>query len=116
MKRLSYATLKDIGYEGYYLESAPEKVMQFGEGVFLRAFTNYWFDVANERAGWNGKCVIVKPRNGHSEICRQLNEQDGLYTLYLRGRENGKVVNQKRVISSVSRCLNRTCMRRGLCR
>ena len=106
MKRLSYATLKDIGYTDYYLESAPEKVMQFGEGVFLRAFTNYWFDVANEKAGWNGKCVIVKPRTGHSEICRQLNEQDGLYTLYLRGRENGKVVNQKRVISSVSRCLN----------
>ena len=106
MKRLSYAALKELGYAGYILESAPEKVMQFGEGVFLRAFSDYWFDVANEKAGWNGKCVIVKPRNGRSETCRLLNEQDGLYTLYLRGRENGQIVNRKRIISSVSRCLN----------
>lgn len=106
MDKLCFNTLKKVEYDGYLLKSAPEKVMQFGEGVFLRAFTNYWFDVANEKAGWNGKCVIIKPRNGHSEICRQLNEQDGLYTLYLRGRENGETINRKRIISSVSRCLN----------
>lgn len=106
MKRLKYEVLKEIGYDGYLLKSAPEKVMQFGEGVFLRAFANYWFDVANEKAGWNGKCVIIKPRNGRSEICRQLNEQEGLYTLYLRGRKNGETINRKRIISSVSRCLN----------
>ncbi len=106
MERLNYRTLKKSGYEGYFLPSAPEKVMQFGEGVFLRAFTNYWFDVANEKAGFNGKCVIIKPRNGDFTICRQLNEQEGLYTLYLRGMEMGQVVDRKRVISSVSRCLN----------
>ena len=37
---------------------------------------------------------------------KQINEQQGLYTLYLRGRENGEKVDRKRVISSVSRCLN----------
>ena len=61
MELLNYEVLKKSGYEGYILESAPEKVMQFGEGNFLRAFVDYWFDVANEKAGWNGKCVLVQP-------------------------------------------------------
>ena len=86
------------------LEDAPEKVLQFGEGNFLRAFVNYWFDVSNEKAGWNGKCVLVQPiAPGLSKL---INAQEGLYTLYLRGRENGQKVDRKRVISSVSRCLN----------
>ena len=106
MEKLNYTTLKASGYTGYVLEKAPERVMQFGEGNFLRAFVEYWFDLANEKAGWNGKCVIIKPRNSRSKICQQLNEQQGLYTLYLRGIENGKPVDSKRVISSVSRCVN----------
>ena len=78
--------------------------MQFGEGNFLRAFVNYWFDVSNEKAGWNGKCVLVQPiAQGLTQL---INEQEGLYTLYLRGTENGQKVDRKRVISSVSRCLN----------
>lgn len=39
----------------------PKKVLQFGEGNFLRAFMDYWFDLANEKADWNGKCVLVQP-------------------------------------------------------
>ncbi len=104
MKQLSYQTLKEIGYSGYLLEDAPEKVMQFGEGNFLRAFADYWFDLANERTGWNGKCVLVQPIS--TGLCDVINRQEGLYTLYLRGMENGAPVDQKRVISSVSRCVN----------
>ena len=104
MERLSYATLKNVGYEGYILESAPEKVMQFGEGNFLRAFVNYWFDLANEKAGWNGKCCLVQPIA--PGLAKMINEQEGLYTLYLRGSQNGQKVDDMRVISSVSRCLN----------
>ena len=80
------------------------KVLQFGEGNFLRAFVNYWFDLANERVGWNGKCVLVQPiAQGLTQL---INEQEGLYTLYLRGSQNGQKVDDMRVISSVSRCLN----------
>ena len=104
MERLGYATLKNAGYDGYILESAPEKVLQFGEGNFLRAFVNYWFDLANERVGWNGKCCLVQPIA--PGLAKMINEQDGLYTLYLRGSQNGQKVDDKRVISSVSRCLN----------
>ena len=39
----------------------PKRVLQFGEGNFLRAFVDYWFDLANEKADWNGKCVLVQP-------------------------------------------------------
>ncbi|MDE6280545.1 MAG: tagaturonate reductase [Oscillospiraceae bacterium] len=104
MKLLNYQTLKESGYEGYILEDAPEKVLQFGEGNFLRAFVNYWFDVSNEKVGWNGKCILVQPIA--PGLAGLINEQEGLYTLYLRGRENGEKVDKKRVISSVSRCLN----------
>ncbi len=104
MKKLCYQTLEELGYQGYLLKDAPEKVLQFGEGNFLRAFVNYWFDVSNERAGWNGKCVLVQPIA--PGLAKLINEQEGLYTLYLRGRENGERVDKKRIISSVSRCLN----------
>ena len=104
MEKLNYEVLKKSGYEGYILENAPEKVMQFGEGNFLRAFVNYWFDLANEKAGWNGKCCLVQPIA--PGLAKLINEQEGLYTLYLRGSEKGQKVDDKRVISSVSRCLN----------
>jgi len=104
MEKLNYRVLKESGYEGFVLEKAPEKVMQFGEGNFLRAFVDYWFDLANERAGWNGKCVLVQPIA--QGLTGMINEQEGLYTLYLRGSEKGQKVDDKRVISSVSRCLN----------
>ena len=104
MEKLNYDVIKKVGYDGYLLKEAPEKVMQFGEGNFLRAFVDYWFDLANEKADWNGKCCLVQPiAQGLSDM---INEQEGLYTLYLRGSENGQKVDDKRVISSVSRCLN----------
>ena len=104
MGQLCYETLEKAGYTGYLLKNAPERVLQFGEGNFLRAFADYWFDMANEKAGWNGKCVLVQPiAQGLTQL---INRQEGLYTLYLRGRQNGEKVDAKRVISSVSRCLN----------
>ena len=104
MEQLCYETLENAGYTGYLLKNAPERVLQFGEGNFLRAFADYWFDMANEKAGWNGKCVLVQPiAQGLTQL---INRQEGLYTLYLRGRQNGEKVDAKRVISSVSRCLN----------
>ena len=104
MEQLCYETLEKAGYTGYLLKNAPERVLQCGEGNFLRAFADYWFDMANEKAGWNGKCVLVQPiAQGLTQL---INRQEGLYTLYLRGRQNGEKVDAKRVISSVSRCLN----------
>ena len=104
MERLNYEVLKKTGYNGYILEKAPEKVMQFGEGNFLRAFVDDFIDIANEKAGFNGKVVLVQPiAQGLTDL---INQQEGLYTLYLRGSEKGVKVDNKRVISAVSRCIN----------
>lgn len=108
MERLSYETLNRQGYEGYLLKDAPERILQFGEGNFMRAFAEDFVDRMNEKADFNGKVVLVQPRaprSGHS-LAQNLNEQEGLYTLYLRGFEKGEEINEKRVISCVSRCLN----------
>ena len=104
MKQLNYKVLKESGYDGYVLEKGTEKVLQFGEGNFLRAFVDDFIDLANERVGYNGKAVLVQPiAQGLTEL---INQQEGLYTLYLRGSENGRKVDEKRVISCVSRCIN----------
>ena len=55
MKHLSYQTLKEIGYDGYLLKEAPERVLQFGEGNFLRAFVEDFIDRMNESAGFASK-------------------------------------------------------------
>lgn len=108
MKKLSYETLKEQGYEGFLLKDAPERVLQFGEGNFLRAFVDYFIDMMNEKTGFNSKVVLVQPIAEHKgfSLADVINEQEGLYTLYLRGFENGRKVNDKRIISCVSRCLN----------
>ncbi|MBQ7486686.1 MAG: tagaturonate reductase, partial [Clostridia bacterium] len=104
MDQLNYSVLETSGYQGYVLKSAPEKVMQFGEGNFLRAFVDDFIDIANEKAGFNGKVVLVQPiAMGLTEL---INKPEGLYTLYLRGSEKGKKIDDKRVFSCVSRCLN----------
>lgn len=104
MNKLNYKTLEEVGYKGYILKNAPVKVLQFGEGNFLRAFVDYWFDMANEKVGWNGKVAVVQPiSQGLTEV---INSQEGLYTLYLRGSENGEKVDKKRVISVIDRCYN----------
>lgn len=104
MELLNYEVLGKSGYEGYVLKDAPVKVLQFGEGNFMRAFVDYFFDISNEKAGFNGKVALVQPINmGLTEL---INKQEGLYTLYLRGSENGQKVDAKRVISAVDCCLN----------
>ena len=59
MERLSYKTLEEQGYTGYLLKDAPERVLQFGEGNFLRAFVDYMIDIANETGDFNGDIVSV---------------------------------------------------------
>lgn len=83
--------------------SRPLKVVQFGEGNFLRAFVDYMIDIANERGVFDGSVAIVKPiAVGNLE---RFERQDCLYTVNLRGKQNGEVVNTSRVITCVDRTL-----------
>ena len=77
----------------------PIRVMQFGEGNFLRAFADYFIDILNEKTDFNGGIAIVKPIPfGNLD---NFKAQDNLYTVILRGRKNGEVVNAARVVTSV---------------
>ncbi len=82
----------------------PIKVLQFGEGNFLRAFADYMIDVANENGLFNGNIVIVKPRQ-HGSLA-SFQTQDSLYTVNLRGKEKGETVDCARIIRSVDRAVN----------
>lgn len=100
MKKLDYSILQAQNLK----KNMEERFLQIGEGNFLRAFVDYFIDVANEKIDLNSKVVVVQPiENGLSDI---LNEQEGLYTLYLRGLQNNKKVEEKRIISCISRAIN----------
>ena len=81
-----------------------ERVIQFGEGGFLRAFCDWMIDMANEKAGMDAGVVIVQPIE--RGMVSMLNEQDGLYTLILRGQVDGKPSKDERIIQSVKRGLS----------
>ena len=78
----------------------PVKVLQFGEGNFLRAFVDYMIDIANEKTDFNGGIVLVKPISfGNLEAFHQ---QDCRYTVMLRGLVDGNPTEQSRLITSVN--------------
>jgi tagaturonate reductase len=89
-------------YKGY--QEYPEKVLQFGEGNFLRCFVDWMFYQLNKKAGFNGSVVVVQPID--KGMVDMLNEQDGLYTIYLRGLKNGKAESTHEVIDVISRGIN----------
>ena len=81
-----------------------ETVIQFGEGGFLRGFVDYFFHQLREKGLYDGKIVVVQPIE--KGMCEVLAEQNGEYNLFLRGIENGEVVNEHTHITSISRALN----------
>lgn len=80
----------------------PEKVLQFGTGVLLRALPDYFIDKANKQGIFNGRVVIVKSTDSDSTA---FDKQDGLYTVCVRGIENKKTVEENIINASVSRVL-----------
>lgn len=84
--------------------SRPIKVMQFGEGNFLRAFVDWILQKMNNAKVFDGGVVVVQPMPfGRVE---NLKEQDGLYTLYLQGLQNGKTERVHEVIDVLEDYLN----------
>ncbi len=78
----------------------PVKVLQFGEGNFLRGFVDHMIDVANEKGVFDGSVVIVKPiAFGNLDM---FHEQECQYTLSLRGKEDGQTKVENRIITCVS--------------
>lgn len=82
----------------------PERVIQFGEGNFLRAFVDWIINEMDEKTSFNGSVVIVQPRErNHIEPLRA---QDCLYHVNLLGLRDGLAINETKRINCVSRALN----------
>ena len=81
----------------------PVKILQFGEGNFLRAFVDYMIDIANEKGMFDGDIVLVKPIEFGS--LDRFHEQDCQYTVQLRGIVEGEAKKINRVVKSVAGCL-----------
>lgn len=82
----------------------PERILQFGEGNFLRAFVDWMVQRMNERVGFNSSVAIVQPiARGLADL---INRQDGLYHLVLEGMKDGEAVRETELINCVTRCIN----------
>lgn len=82
----------------------PEKVLQFGTGVLLRGLPDFLIDQANRQGIFNGRVVVVKSTDGGDAAAFE--RQDNLYTVCVRGIEDGQPVRQDVVCASLSRVLS----------
>ena len=84
--------------------SRPIKVVQFGEGNFLRAFVDYALQVLNRDTAFDGSVAVVQPiPNGLVDL---LESQDGLYTLLQKGVAKGEIIDNQDVIDVIEKCIN----------
>lgn len=82
----------------------PEKVLQFGTGVLLRGLPDYLIDKANRQGIFNGRVVVVKSTDGGD--IDAFDRQDNLYTLCIRGVDDGQTIEENVVCSAISRVLS----------
>ena len=88
----------------FQADSYTERILQFGEGNFLRAFANWMIHEMNHHANFDAGTVVVQPiANG---LIKTINDQDGLYTLYINGIKNGEVLSERKVIDCIKRGIN----------
>jgi tagaturonate reductase len=96
--------LKKLNRSSVSAPTYPERILQFGEGNFLRAFANWMIHKMNKEAGFDAGVVVVQPID--QGLIKMLNDQGGLYTLYLNGIKNGEAVSEHEVIDCIQRGLN----------
>lgn len=96
--------MKELNKQTTDVCQRPERIIQFGEGNFLRAFVDWIIWNMNEKAGFNSSVVVVQPiEKGMIDL---LNKQDNLYHVNLQGLDKGKAVNKLELIDVISRSLN----------
>ena len=94
----------DVQLPPFPLLPLPERVLQFGTGILLRGLPDYLIDKANRQGIFNGRIVVVKSTDGGD--IDAFRRQDNLYTLCIRGVENGRLVEQNVICSAISRVLS----------
>jgi tagaturonate reductase len=82
----------------------PIKVVQFGEGNFLRAFVDYAFQRLNNEVDFNAGIAVVQPLK--EGMVNMINDQDGLYTLFMNGIKKGEKIQDIQLISNIVKAIN----------
>lgn len=82
----------------------PERILQFGGGNFLRAFSNWMFEILNEETNFSSSIIIVKPTPRGDYTA--LRVQEGLYHVILNGLANGHLKTEQRLIQNISRIIH----------
>lgn len=88
----------------YIKPEREERVIQFGEGGFLRGFADWILQITNEKTNFNGSVVVVQPIP--EGMCGVLSEQDCVYTHVMRGTRDGVPVVDTKIIDVISRTVN----------
>ncbi len=88
----------------YRRTQRPTRVLQYGEGNFLRAFVDYMLDIVNEKGLFDGDVAIVKPIAFGS--LDAFHQQDNLYTVCLRGKAGGQVVRENRAVTCIGQAVD----------
>ena len=83
--------------------SLPVRVLQFGEGNFLRGFIDWMLQEMNDQGIFNGKAAVVVPIPGKKD--HPWVDQNCAYTLVTRGVTDGQIVDSFRTITSIDRIL-----------
>lgn len=86
------------------MSKGKETVIQFGEGGFLRGFVDYFFQKMKDQGLFEGSVVVVQPIE--KGMCDMLEAQNCEYNLFLRGIDDGQVVDEHTHIDIISRCVN----------
>lgn len=92
--------MKELNKSMFGKKERPIKVLQFGEGNFLRGFVDYMLDIANEKGFFDGDIVLVKPIEFGT--VERFHNQECQYTVSLRGIVDGQPTVQNRIVSSVA--------------
>ena len=85
-------------------QTYPIKVLQFGDGNFMRGFMDWIIDILNEKTDFNGAVQLIRPLRNNKEV-KHL-EQDGLYHVAQRGLLNRKTISETRLITCVTGVIN----------
>lgn len=78
-----------------------ERIIQFGEGGFLRAFVDWIVQLTDEKTDFDASVVVVQPIE--KGMCDMLEKQNCVYTLIMRGLKDGVPTVDKKVIDCISR-------------
>lgn len=100
---LNYASLTAEEAAAYdQMKTYPVKVLQIGEGNFLRGFVDWMIHRCNQQGLFQGSVAVSQPRPAGAAKLKELEQQDGLYYQWIRGLHEGELIDRRELISVFS--------------